>query len=131
MGELVGSPLLSGGADMGRQVFILDLKSVDAAPEYEAWHRPGRVPQAVLDDIGASGVRSMEIFRTGDRLVMVVETKGEAAATDRLLGDESLAWEALMDHFQKPVHWAAPGVKWQLAHSIFDLSDHLPKGAPE
>lgn len=110
---------------MARQVFLLDLSDEALAAAYEDWHRPGRVPARVLEDIGASGIVSMEIFRSGDRLVMVTETQGDDAPADRTGSPESQAWEKQMDRFQRPVPWAAPGVKWQPADRIFDLAAHL------
>ena len=110
---------------MARQVFVLDLKSEALAAAYEAWHRPGHVPAQVLRDIGASGVVVMEIYRTGNRLVMVTQTVDDKEPADRTGSAESQAWEARMDAFQQPVDWAAPGEKWVAAQCIFDLADHL------
>lgn len=110
---------------MARQIFVLDLKDAALAGEYEDWHKPGRVPQRVLEDIGAAGIVAMEIYRTGDRLIMVTETASDAAPADRTGSAESMAWEQQMDAYQQPVGWAAPGVKWQSAGLIFDLSEHI------
>ena len=110
---------------MARQVYILDLRDEALAAEYEDWHRPGRVPARVLEDIGASGVVSMEIYRTGNRLVMVTETADCEAPGDRTGSEESKAWEAQMDRFQQPVPSAPHGVKWQPADLIFDLRKHI------
>lgn len=110
---------------MARQIFLLDLKDEAIAAEYEGWHKPGRVPARVLQDIKASGILSMEIYRTGNRLVMVTETSGDEAPSDRTGSAESQAWEAQMDQYQQPLPWSAPGVKWQAANLIFDLEDHL------
>lgn len=109
---------------MARQVFVLDLKDARLAADYEDWHRPGRVPAQVLRDIGASGIAAMEIYRTGDRLVMITQTDSDAAPTDRTGSAQSQAWEAQMDAYQRPVSWAAPGEKWVAAQCIFDLADH-------
>ncbi len=110
---------------MARQIFLLDLKDEALAAEYERWHRPGNVPARVLADIGASGITSMEIYRTGNRLVMVAETAGDEPPADRTGSEESKAWEAQMDTYQQPLPWSPPGVKWQPAELIFDLEDHL------
>ncbi|MEO5597860.1 MAG: L-rhamnose mutarotase [Novosphingobium sp.] len=110
---------------MARQIFVLDLKDEALAADYENWHQPGRVPRRVLEDIGASGITSMEIYRTGNRLIMVTETATDLAPSDRTGSAESAAWEIQMDAYQQPVGWAAPGVKWQGANLIFDLSDHI------
>jgi len=112
------------GDKMVRDVFILDLQSIDAAAEYEEWHRPGHVPEAVLDDIRASHIGVMEIYRSGDRLVMITETSGEQPPQKREMSEQSRAWELLMNKYQKPVPWAEANIKWQPAALIFDLSEH-------
>ncbi|SFF73031.1 L-rhamnose mutarotase [Novosphingobium sp. CF614] len=108
-----------------REVFLLDLSDQALAAAYEDWHRPGRVPPQVIADIAGSGVTAMEIYRAGDRLVMVCETGGEATAADRVTSEASAEWERRMDPFQKPLPAAPQGVKWLRADRIFDLTDHI------
>lgn len=112
---------------MTRQVYVLDLSDEALAQEYEAWHRPGKVPRRVLEDIVAAGNIAMEIYRTGDRLIMITETEGNTQPQDRIGSAESQAWEAQMDRFQKPVPWGAAGVKWQPTARIFALAEHIEK----
>ena len=112
---------------MARKVYVLDLSDEALAEEYERWHRPGNVPARVLQDILDAGNTLMEIYRTGDRLVMITETAGDVEPQDRTGSAESQAWEAQMDRFQKPVPSAAEGVKWQPAERIFTLAEHLRK----
>ena len=109
-----------------RQVLLLDLvDDPELIARYEAWHAPGAVPAAVVRSIRAAGIVAMDIYRAGDRLVMVMETgpdfdpaaKAAADATD----PEVQAWEKLMDRFQRPIPSAAPGVKWTPAARIFTL----------
>src|SRR5476651_2447144 len=52
--------------------FALDLVN-DAAKiaEYEQFHRPGGVWPEIVDDIHAQGIEGMEIWRSGDRMVMI------------------------------------------------------------
>lgn len=111
-----------------RQVYLLDLRSEDVASDYEGWHRPGRVPQAVLADIRAAGVEAMEIYRCSDRLVLISETSRDAPAADRLASQSSRNWEAMMDQFQKPLPQAACDQKWIEATKMFDLEDHQTQG---
>lgn len=112
---------------MARQVYMLDLSDEALAEEYEQWHRPGNVPARVLQDILDAGNAEMEIYRTGDRLVMITETVGDAQPQDRTGSAESQAWEAQMDRFQKPLPSATEGVKWQPTERIFMLAEHLRK----
>ncbi|SCY44008.1 L-rhamnose mutarotase [Novosphingobium aromaticivorans] len=104
---------------------MLDLADEALAAAYEDWHRPGRVPAGVLADIVGSGITVMEIYRAGDRLVMITETSGEVPAGDRVASEASAEWEKRMDAFQKPLPGAPPGVKWLRAQPIFDLADHI------
>lgn len=113
---------------MTRHVLLLDLHDdPDAIARYEDWHRVGAVPSAVVAGIRGSGVTAMDIYRTGDRLAMVMETgpgfdPAARAAADRADPDVA-AWERLMDGFQRPLPWAAADAKWTEAARIFSLAD--------
>lgn len=115
--------------DTLRHVLLLDLKDeADAIAAYEAAHRPGGVPSAVLDSIGADGIRAMTIYRAGNRLVMVVETSAcfdsdLKAARDQANPDVR-AWEERMDLLQQRLPFAVAGEKWVAAAPIFDLAEH-------
>jgi len=109
-----------------RRVLLLDLKDDPALiAAYEDWHRPGKVPQPVLESIRAAGVISMEIYRSGNRLAMVMETgpgfDAEAKAKADAADPDVVAWETLMSAFQRPLPWAGPGEKWLVAERIFTL----------
>ena len=120
---------------MSRSVLILDLvDDEEAIAAYEAYHRPGGVPDAVLRSIREAGIEEMEIHRSGNRLVMLIETSdgfdpGQKAAADAANPDVA-AWEALMDRFQQRLPWAPPGTKWLEATRIFALSEHSAPGDP-
>jgi L-rhamnose mutarotase len=106
-----------------RVCFALDLID-DAAliGEYEARHAPGAVWSAVAAHIRAQGVEAMEIWRTGDRMVMIAEV---AADYPRLVPEppEVPQWEALMWRFQRPLPHAAEGEKWVAMQRIFALDE--------
>ena len=107
---------------MGRRLcFALDLVD-DAAliAEYEARHAPGAVWPAVLAHIRARGVEAMEIWRSGDRMVMIAQV---AADYPRPVPEppETVEWERLMWRFQRPLPDSAPGEKWVAMKRIFDL----------
>jgi L-rhamnose mutarotase len=111
---------------MTRRVLILDLRDdPELIALYEAHHRPGAVPAAVLDSIRAAGIEDMEIHRCGNRLVMLMETSADfdpaakAAAADPAV----VAWEELMDRYQQRLAWAPPGAKWLEARRIFALAE--------
>ena len=114
---------------MTRRVLILDLKDDPALiAAYEAHHRPGAVPEAIVRSIRASGIEEMEIHRCGNRLVMVMEAsehfdpgaKSAADAADPAV----IAWEELMDNYQQRLPWAPSDTKWMDAERIFALSEH-------
>ena len=114
---------------MTRRVLILDLKDDPALiAAYEAYHRPGGVPEAIRRSIRAGGIEDMEIFRSGNRLVMVVETTADFDPKTKAASDAAdpavVAWEELMDRYQQRLPWAPPGVKWLEAARIFALSEH-------
>lgn len=109
-----------------RQCLALDLKDDPALiAEYEAHHRA--VWPEVLAHLRANGITELEIFRIGNRLVMVMDTD-DRFDPDRLAMAERAdpriqAWEELMWKFQQPTPWTAPGAKWTPMQSIFRLSD--------
>ena len=113
---------------MTRRVLILDLKDdPELIAEYEAHHRPGAVPEAITRSIRASGIEEMEIHRCGNRLVMVMETAdrfdpGAKAAADTA-DPAVIAWEELMDRYQRRIPWAPRDTKWVEAERIFALSE--------
>ena len=102
----------------------LDLKNDDKLiAEYEAYHRA--VWPEILESITSSGIESMKIFRTGNRLFMIInasdsfsfDIKGKADASNPKVQD----WETLMDTFQQRLPWAKAGEKWVLMEEIFAL----------
>jgi L-rhamnose mutarotase len=109
---------------MGRRLcFALDLEADDTLiAEYEARHAPGAVWPAVTAHIRARGVESMEIWRTGDRLVMIAEVT-EDYPRDIVEPPENADWEALMWRFQRPLPWAELGEKWVEMTRIFALDE--------
>jgi L-rhamnose mutarotase len=111
-----------------RRVLILDLKDDPALiAAYEAHHGPGAVPEAIVGSIRAAGILEMEIYRSGNRLVMVMEAgpgfDPEAKAAADAADPAVIAWEELMDRYQQRLPWAPPSTKWLHAEKIFALSE--------
>ena len=108
-----------------RHCLMLDLKDDPALiAQYEAHHRA--VWPDVLRHLADSGVTSMEIFRLGTRLCMVMETddaRFDAARMARAQVDDPrlAAWETLMWTFQAATPWTPAGEKWVPAERIFDF----------
>jgi len=114
---------------MKRMVFALDLAGDPAAiAEYEAWHTAGRIWPAVVASLRDSGLENLEIFRTGNRLCLIMDAPEdfclEAKAAADAANPEVQAWERLMGTFQRALPWAAPGQKWLRMQRIFSLAEH-------
>ncbi len=110
---------------MKRYCFALDLKDdAELIAEYERYHRPEGIWPEVMACIRNQGVMSEEIYRVGNRLVMILETTDDFSleakqAADR--GSETMQrWEELMNRFQKPLQEAGPGEKWVRMEKIFE-----------
>jgi L-rhamnose mutarotase len=109
---------------MNRRCYALDLKDDPALiAGYDEWHK--QVWPEVLDSIRGSGILSMEIYRAGNRLFMVMETDDSFDPAAKALRDASnpsvLEWETLMWNYQQAIPVAAPGEKWVLMQRIFVL----------
>lgn len=91
--------------------------------EYELYHRT--VWPEILKSIRDAGIRHMEIYRTGNRLMMIIEA-GESFSFERKsladAGDPKVQeWEKLMWSYQQALPHAKPGEKWMLMENIFRL----------
>ena len=112
---------------MPRLYYALDLRDdAEAIAEYERWHEPQNVWPEIVASIRDAGIQDMEIFRTGNRLVMAVQVPDDYDASATREGDDkSQAWEALMDRYQQRLPWSEPGQKWVPMKRIFSLADAL------
>lgn len=111
---------------MKRYCLALDLKDDPALiAEYEQWHLPENSWPEIGDSIRASGIHSMEIYRTGNRLFMIIETSDMFDPEKKAAQDASnpfvQRWEHLMSRFQQPLPWAHEKEKWVRMDRIFNL----------
>jgi L-rhamnose mutarotase len=91
--------------------------------EYERHH--AAVWPAIEQSLHAAGIERLEIYRTGNRLFMVMEvspafsfeTKSAADAANPTVQE----WERLMWTYQRALPWAKPGEKWVLMECIYQL----------
>ena len=111
-----------------RHILLLDLvEEAEAIARYEAWHAAGAVPREIISSIRQAGITGMDIYRSGNRLVMVMETDERFDAARKAAADAAdpavVAWETLMSTMQRPLPWAEPGIKWLEASRIFSLDE--------
>mgnify|MGYP001244485210 FL=1 len=108
-----------------RSCLALDLRD-DPARIAEYCRRHERIWPEIAESIRMAGIVSMEIWRTGNRLFMVMETDHtfDPAAKARADAENPKVqeWETLMWEFQQPLPWADPGAKWIAMDKIFDLA---------
>jgi L-rhamnose mutarotase len=118
---------------MTLQVLTLDLKDEPAAVAAYRKHHAAVWPE-VLKSLRKVGVREMEIYALGRRLVMLMETRpGFQARREFKRHNAShprcAEWEALMKTFQQPPPGAPPGELWTRMEPIFSLRRQLRAGA--
>ena len=111
---------------MKRYCLALDLvDDPELIKQYEHWHKAENSWPEIKKSIIDGGITHMEIYRTGNRLFMIMETnddfsferKGEMDAGNPKVQE----WEQLMWKFQQPLPWAKEGEKWILMDKIFQL----------
>jgi L-rhamnose mutarotase len=114
-----------------RVVRIMDLHE-DAATlsAYDHAHAVGETPAAVVAALHRHGIAEMEVLRSGNRLVMILQLavgfdpEGLAAAERN--DPELAAWQVRMATLQRAPF--ADGAAWPEALRVFRLSDHLSDG---
>ncbi|WP_343672310.1 L-rhamnose mutarotase [Chitinophaga sp.] len=111
---------------MKRHCLALDLKDdPQLIAEYENWHKSENGWPEVRKSILAAGIIEMDIYRTGNRLMMIMVTddwynESLKAASDAA-NPKVQEWEQLMWKFQQPLPWAKEGEKWVPMKQIFHL----------
>ncbi len=109
---------------MKRYCLALDLKDdPELIREYVELHK--NVWPENIAGIKASGITVMDLYITGNRLFMIMETSDDFSFEAKAAQDASNAkvqeWEAFMNKFQQPLPWAKPGEKWVVMEQIFGL----------
>lgn len=104
----------------------LDLKDdPQLIEEYEKYHQ--HVWDEIKKGIHDSGITNMEIYRSGNRLFMIMETNENFSFEKKTAMDAAnpkvQEWEQLMWKFQQPLPWAKEGEKWILMEKIFNLNE--------
>jgi L-rhamnose mutarotase len=107
-----------------RYCLALDLKDDPALiAQYERYH--AHIWPEITESIRSAGVTDMEIYRTGNRLFMVMEVGDDFSFDAKAAADAANAkvqeWETLMSSFQQALPWARPAEKWVRMARIFKL----------
>ncbi len=110
---------------MPRFCLALDLVDNPALiDEYINYHKA--IWPEIAESIQTAGIIQMEIYRTGTRMFMIMETTEAFSFEQKAALDAAnpkvQEWEALMWRFQQALPWAQPGEKWILMEKIFNLS---------
>lgn len=110
-----------------KQYFLgCDLKDdIKLIEKYKDFHSKENAWPEVLESIKATGIINMEIFISGNRLVMRIEVddhftferKAKMDANNRIV----MKWENLMSEFQESFPWAKEDEKWVVMEPIFTL----------
>lgn len=113
---------------MKRFCFALDLKDdPQLIKRYKEYHAAGNAWPEITESIRQAGVLDMQIFCTGNRLFMIMETEADFDPELKAKMDQDNAqvqkWESLMNEFQQPLPWATSDEKWVRMEKIFQLEE--------
>ena len=109
---------------MKRFCLALDLKEdTKLIGEYENHHK--NVWPEIIKSIKDSGIEFLDIYRTGNRMFMIIEADDNFSFEKKSSMDATnlkvQEWENLMWKFQQALPWAKTGEKWILMDKIFEL----------
>jgi L-rhamnose mutarotase len=108
--------------ETNRYCYALDLKpDPRLIAEYEQYH--AAVWPEIQESIRAAGIVSLEIYRTENRLFMILEA-GPAFSPERKAALDAgnprvQEWETLMWNYQQALPWAKAGEKWVEMQRIY------------
>jgi L-rhamnose mutarotase len=109
-----------------RYCLALDLKDdPELIADYERHH--DHIWPEIVQSIKSSGIDVLDIYRTGNRLFMIMETNDQYSPEEKAKADAAnpkvQEWETLMWKFQQALPWAKPGEKWIAMEKIFGLPE--------
>ncbi len=123
-----GYPTKSYPQPVKRYCQTLDLRDDPALiAEYRRLHSEPCMWREIIDGIRSVGILEMEIYLTGTRLFMILETPSDfdwdTAMTRLSTLPRQAEWEELTARFQRTVAGASSAEKWTLMERIFHLYD--------
>ena len=109
---------------MKKFCLALDLKEdTKLIAEYENHHK--NVWPEIIKSIKGSGIEVLDIYRTGNRMFMIIEANEGFSFEKKSVMDATnlkvQEWENLMWKFKQALPWAKTGEKWILMDKIFEL----------
>ncbi|MEO5996007.1 MAG: L-rhamnose mutarotase [Chitinophagaceae bacterium] len=109
---------------MKRYCLALDLKDEEELiAEYERLHT--QVKPEIISSIVNAGITVMDIYRTGNRLFMIMEADDDFSFEKKDSMDAAnaavQAWEKQVWKYQQALPNAKPGEKWIVMDKIFEL----------
>ncbi len=109
---------------MKKYCLALDLKDdPELIRQYEQYHQ--NIWPEIIKSIKDSGIEVLDIYRTGNRMFMIIEANEkfsfEIKATMDAHNPKVQEWEQLMWKFQQALPGVKPGEKWMLMDKIFEL----------
>jgi L-rhamnose mutarotase len=79
----------------------------------------------VKDSLKEAGILDMEIYRTHNRLFMILKVVPDFSFEKKKELDQANSkvqeWETLMSQFQQSLPWSVSGEKWLLMDRVFKL----------
>lgn len=109
---------------MKQYCLALDLKDdPELIAAYESYHKA--VWPEITDSIRNAGIEQLEIFRTGNRLFMIITAVDDFSFEQKAKAEHDnekvQEWETLMWKYQQALPGSKPGEKWILMEKIFSL----------
>lgn len=111
---------------MKRFVQTLDLRDDPRLiAEYRRLHSREGVWQEIIDGIRSVGIKAMDIYLRGTRLVMIVETDDDFDWDTQMArlaaAPRQAEWETLTARYQVAAADASSAEKWKMMEQIFTL----------
>lgn len=111
---------------MKQYCFALDLvNQPQIIEQYEYYHQKANIWPEIVAGIKACGVHKMDIYRVGNRLLMIVELPANMdiqQCFSKMAGlPKQQEWANLMHTMQQPLPFAQPEEYWILMQPIFEF----------